>query len=121
MWGKHTNKTKKSRLSGFYVRSNTKGAANVNYGRKQKELPMHLFKEKVTVIQDLNRFPGDFSPTFQDTGKLSDKSEGCLSSSPGQTHSRHSAYFIQTLLSRTTFPQKEKSFQHNFFGASSRQ
>lgn len=25
----------------FYVRSNTKGAANVNYGRKQKELPMH--------------------------------------------------------------------------------
>lgn len=75
----------------------------------KKELPMHLFKEKVTVIQDLNRFPGDFSPTFQELGKLSDKSEGCLSSSPGQTHSRHSAYFIQTLLSRTTFPQKRKS------------
>lgn len=75
----------------------------------KKELPMHLFKEKVTVIQGLNRFPNELSPTFQELGN-SDKSKGCLSLSPGQTHSRHSAYFSQTLLSRTNFsPEKKKS------------
>lgn len=34
----------------------------------KKELPMHLFKEKMTVIQGLNRFPSEFSPTFQELG-----------------------------------------------------
>lgn len=69
-----------------------------------------LFKEKVTVIQDLNRFPGDFSPTFQELGKLSDKSEGCLSSSPGQTQQALSLLYSNVTVKNNFSPRKEKVF-----------
>lgn len=67
----------------FYVRSNTKGSKMWIMEENKKELPMHLFKEKWQWYRILTDFLVTFSPTFQELGKLSDKSEGCLSSSPG--------------------------------------
>lgn len=55
-----------------YVKPNTKGAKNVNTSvtmeENEKELPMYPFNEKETVVQGLNRFTGECSPTFQELG-----------------------------------------------------
>lgn len=76
----------------------------------KKELPMHLFKEKETVIQGLNRFPGEFSPTFHELGNslinLKDVYHYLLA--------RHTVDTQPTLFKRycqeQLFPRKEKVF-----------